>query len=133
MGYCRTPNPNDPMRVCDQPAFHTGQHQDAYGTKWTILSEQPDRAAQVEEIQTLNALDSQLSTAGFSREELTAAAARQQRISPTKAEILAAIDSAQFVTASDPTPGEHEAVYLATEGVKAARAAVEKLYADRGL
>lgn len=97
-------------------------HRDEFGAHWGVTSQQPDRAAQVEEIQARIALGQQLSSAGFTREELTEAAAKQVRLAPTKDEILTAILEVD----------EHRHNSFGA-GRAAAAAAVKKLFEERGL
>lgn len=97
-------------RYCAQPDGHTGQHQDEFGEKWSLLGE----------------------SVGFSREELAAAASRQQRkltvfdtlpVAPSKEEILDTIRDA--LRGSNATFRDRARADAVT--------AVEKLFADRGL
>lgn len=63
-----------------------------------------------------------MTDAGFTREELAEAAAKQAHPAPTKAEILEAI--------GDIDPGKHDDFWA---GRGAALAAVERLFEERGL
>jgi hypothetical protein len=191
---CGVPNPSNPEKTCvailrEGSGVVHKMHRDYSDNTWEIASQQPDRAAQVEEIQARTALGQQLSGVGFTREELTAATAAQQSelsaavqagvvkalgarpaqvrqhsrladlldycntnsvssllsispkgeakkeayadiaarlevlpIGPTKAEILAAIDAADEGFYADSIVGKDNA-----------RAAVEKLFEERGL
>lgn len=109
---CRAPHPAS--GVCRLEEGHGGPHADEHGV-WEIASDQPAVLAQIADGRTLAAHEQELSNpAVFTREELTAAAAKQQRRAPTKAEILTAI-------AECPA------------GVTSAYRAVEKLFEERGL
>lgn len=88
-----------PDRICMETDEHTGPHRDEWGVQW----------------------NNPTTDVGFTREELTAAAARQQKVAPSKDEVLAAI---RDVDADRPGLAHH---------LGKAMRAVEKLYADRGL
>jgi hypothetical protein len=103
--YCGAHNPDHHGRSCVLKTGHSSLHKDWDGNTWS--SRQPTPPAQISEARTVAEHEMEM-RGGVTKAEAQA---------PTKAEILAAIDSAQFVTASDPTPDEHNAVYLATEGV----------------
>lgn len=108
---CSDQQPGHPDRICLETDGHDGPHRDEWGVQWN------DPTTGV----------------GFSREELTAAAARQQKVAPSKDEILAAIDALQFVTVDNPTLMEEYAAKYAAEGVAQARMAIEGLFKQRGL
>ena len=131
-----------PHRRCTLPTDHGGEHLDTYGTKWEITSQQPDRAAQVAEIQALTELRDLSQPDNTERQALLAEDARVRKIAPSKEEILAAIRSAEVWSDRSPVPEwgtdgakleARMANKCASFGVRSALLAVEKLFADRGL
>jgi len=120
--YCGDSNPSH-QYGCTRSYGHSGLHQAMSGEQW---EQTPAVPAQIADARTLAAHEREMPGTGFTREGLTAAAARQQKVAPSKDEILAAIRNLADLTGTF-AADRHNAVLLK------ARQAVEKLYADRGL
>jgi hypothetical protein len=132
---------------------HGGPHADEHGV-WEVTSQQPAVPDQIADGRTLAAHEREMSGVGFTREELTAATAqryrgtdpgfsnneieaqrreRQQKVAPSKDEILAAIRAVKYFALDRATEAENQAVLAAGQGVSDAVRAVKNLFEERGL